>query len=293
MRSMTGQGRAVAEVGGRRATVEIRAVNHRFFDLKLRAPWIDPGIEERISHAIRQLAERGAFSVTIREEGIAQGTRVWVDVPLAASIAAALEELRVALADPSPVPLSLVVAQPGVINVGEGGVREPDVVFAVVQPALAGALAKLVEMRKQEGAALAADLGRRFGHMSDIVNQINTLAAASPEEWRRRLTERLQKLLAPTNVALDERRLANEVAILADRLDVTEEIVRLCSHLFQAQALLAKDEPAGRRLDFLIQEISREVNTIGSKAQSAEIVKYVVEAKAELERIREQVQNVE
>jgi uncharacterized protein (TIGR00255 family) len=280
-------------VAGRRATVEIRSVNHRFFDLKLRAPWIDPGIEERISHVIRQVADRGAFSVTLREEGIAQGARVWVDTALAQSIAGALEELRLALADPNPVPLALVAQQPGVINLGEGGVRDPDVVFAVVQPALATALHKLVDMRRQEGAALAADLGRRFGHLSDLVNQVNTLAAASPEEWRRRLTERLQKLLAPTNVALDERRLANEVAILADRLDVTEEVVRLCSHLFQAQALLAKDEPAGRRLDFLIQEISREVNTIGSKAQSAEIVKHVVEAKAELEKIREQVQNVE
>lgn len=289
---MTGHGRGTAEVGGRRATAEIRSVNHRYFDVKLRSSWMEPGLEERVSQILRKRVERGSFTVTVRDEGLASAAPVRVDLPFARSVHAALVELRTALGMTDPVSLALVVAQPGVLQVGEpsGGV---DTLLASVTPAVELALEELIVMRRREGATLAEDLRARLGRIATLAEEIGAIAAASPEEWRRRLDERLHKLLAGANVSLDETRLATEVAVLADRLDVTEELVRLRSHLAQGRALLAEDAPVGRKLDFLTQEFGREINTIGSKSQSADITKRVVEAKAELEKVREQVQNVE
>lgn len=287
-RSMTGHGRAVAEASGRRVTVEVRAVNHRFFDVKLRAPPLDPAVEDRITQAIRKRAERGSFSVTIRDDALGGGGGVRVDLAHARSVAGALDELRAALGLEEPVTLALVAAQPGVLQTGEPS-HDPEAILA----ALDAALEELVAMRRREGAALGADLRARLDRLEALAREVEELAAAAPDEWRRRLEERLARLLQPTGMTLDEQRLAQEVAVLADRLDVTEELVRLRSHLEQARALVAEDAPVGRRLDFLVQELGREINTIGSKSQSAEIARRVVEAKAELERIREQVQNVE
>jgi uncharacterized protein (TIGR00255 family) len=290
MKSMTGHGRGVAEQRGRRATVEIRSVNHRYFDLKVRTGPLDAALEERVVAQVRKRAERGSFTVSVRDEGVAGAAGARVDVALARGIAAALEELRVALGLSGSVPLELVAAQPGVLQVGEAG-GDPEVVAA----ALDAALEELVSMRRREGHTLAVDMGARLGRLREFAAEVATLAASAPEEHRKRLTERIQRLLSSTPGAptLDEARLAQEVALLADRVDVTEELVRLRSHIDQALALIAEDAPVGRRLDFLIQELGREINTIGSKSQAAEIARRVVEAKAELEKIREQVQNVE
>jgi uncharacterized protein (TIGR00255 family) len=177
-----------------------------------------------------------------------------------------------------------------VLQLGESG-GDPEAVAA----ALELALDELVRMRKREGDTLARDMSARLGRLRDFAGEVGGLAASAPEEHRRRLTERVQRLLqaSPGAPAPDEARLAQEVALLADRVDITEELVRLRSHLDQALALVADDAPVGRRLDFLVQELGREINTIGSKSQAAEIARRVVEAKAELEKIREQVQNVE
>lgn len=295
MRSMTGHGRGIAEVGGRRATVEIRAVNHRFFDLKLRASSIDPAVEDRIGQTLRKRVERGSLTLTVREEGVATAQTVRVDLPFAKNVAAALDELSRALGHTEPVPLGLVVAQPGVMQIGEppAGEGAADAAFFLLSPALDGALDELIAMRRREGATLAADLLARLARLDALAGEIEKLAVVGPEEARRRLSDRLHKLLAGSGVAVDEARLAAEAAVLADRLDVTEELVRLRSHFAQVRALVAEDAPVGRRLDFLVQELGREINTIGSKSQSAEIARRIVEAKAELEKIREQVQNVE
>jgi uncharacterized protein (TIGR00255 family) len=297
MRSMTGHGRGVAERGGRRATVEVRSVNHRFFDLKLRSGPLDPALEERIGNAVRKRAERGAFTVTVRDDATGAAGGVRVDVALARGVAAALEQLRQAVGSSEPVSLALIAAQPGVLQVADQSGDTEAVVAA-----LEGALEELVGMRRREGQALERDLRARLGRLGALSVEIAQLTANAPEEHRKRLAERLHRLLsaagggaaaAGTAVTVDEQRLAQEVALLADRMDVTEELVRLRSHLAQAEVLLGEDAPVGRRLDFLVQELGREVNTIGSKSQSAEIARRVVEAKAELEKIREQVQNVE
>ena len=294
VRSMTGHGRGAAEVNGRRATVEIRAVNHRFFDLKLRAPWFDAVVEDHVAQAIRRRVQRGSFTVTLREEGAGTAAAVRVDLVTALQVAQALDELRRALghATSEPIPLQLIAAQPGVILVGEQG-DPSEQRWAGLQPAVEAALDQLIDMREREGQALARDLLERLARLEEFAIEVERAATGAPEEWRRRLSERLGKLTGAAHTPLDESRLYAEVAILADRLDITEELVRLRSHIAQARSLLDQDDAVGRRLDFLVQELGREVNTIGSKSQSAEIARRVVEAKAELEKIREQVQNVE
>jgi uncharacterized protein (TIGR00255 family) len=271
--------------------VEIRAVNHRFFDLKLRSGPLDPNLEERISAALRKRAERGSFTISVRDESTHGASNARVDLTLARGVYTALDELRRALGLADPPSLALVAAQQGVLQIGEPSGDHEGVLIALETAADA-----LVEMRRREGEALARDLGARLDRLAKLAEEIGGLAKLAPEEQRRRLNERIQRLIqaaGTTAPALDEGRLAQEVALFADKLDVTEELVRLASHVAQVRALMAEDQPVGRRLDFLVQELGREINTVGSKSQSAEIARRVVEAKAELEKIREQVQNVE
>jgi uncharacterized protein (TIGR00255 family) len=188
------------------------------------------------------------------------------------------------------VPLELVAAQPGVLEVGDEAV-DAEICLAAFDQAIAA----LVAMRREEGRALAADLGARLGRLETLAQAIEQQVAAAPELQAKKLEERLKKLIATIGDAapIDQARLHHEVAILADRTDITEELVRLRSHLAQARTFLADEGSVGRKLDVLIQELGREVNTIGSKALDAQVTRRVVEAKAELEKIREQVQNVE
>lgn len=292
---MTGHGRGTAEAAGRRVTVEIRAVNHRYFELKLRTATLDARVEESVTQTIRKRAERGAFAVSVRDEGAttrAVGFRI--DLDGARAVHGSLEELRRNLGIAEPVALALVLAQPGVVTSAEALGSDVDATLAALAPALDAALDELIAMRRREGDALARDLFGRLDRLDQLAAEIRGYAIDAPAEFRRRLSERLTKLMAPgTPVAIDEGRLALEVAVLADRTDVTEELVRLAAHLAAIRAHVAEDVPVGRRLDFLVQELGREVNTIGSKSQSSEIARRVVEAKAELEKIREQVQNVE
>jgi uncharacterized protein (TIGR00255 family) len=290
MRSMTGHGRGVVERAGRRATVEIRSVNHRFFDLKLRTGPLEPALEDRVVQAVRRRAERGAFTVAVRDESASGPGKdsVRVDVALARGAFAALEELRRELGLATPVSLEQIAALPGVLVIGES-TADPEAVAAAAEQALD----ELTAMRKREGDILARDLEARLDRLAAFAAEVKRMSADAPAEQGRRLGERLAKLLAGGSQSVDEQRLAQEIAVLADRMDVTEELVRLASHIEQARALIKEDVPVGRKLDFLVQELGREINTIGSKSQAAEIARRVVEAKAELEKIREQVQNVE
>jgi uncharacterized protein (TIGR00255 family) len=290
---MTGHGRGAAEAAGRRFSVEARSVNHRFLDLKLRAGGLDARAEEAVQQAVRRRVERGALTLTIREDGGAGRHPVRVDVDAARQVHGALEGLRHALGYVEPVPLDLVLAQPGVLVPADA--EGQDAALPGLLAAVDAALVELGGMRRREGAALAADLLDRIGRLGGLADAIAAHAAEVPAELRRRLEERIGKLLADRAppVAIDENRLAAEVALYADRADVTEELVRLRAHLESLRAAIAEDAAVGRRLDFLVQEVGRELNTIGSKSQSVDITRRVVDAKAELEKIREQVQNVE
>ena len=286
MRSMTGYGRGAVERGAVHATVDVRAVNHRFLDLKLRGGQLPAAAEEAISTRVRAAIERGSVTVGVHLRGGAPGG-ARIDGDAAAHAHRALAELAVRLGVPGP-DLALVLAQPGVVTAddaaGDGGA-------AAVLDALDVALAQLDAMRLAEGAALAAEIARRLDELVALRGAIAGLCAAVPGQLARRLTERVRRLVE--DAELDPGRLAQEIALLADRADVTEELVRLASHLEQARALLAAPGAVGRRLDFLVQEIGRELNTIGSKSAAAEISSVVVDAKAVLEKIREQAQNVE
>lgn len=287
---MTGFGRGIAEQAGLRATVDIRSVNHRFLDLKLRGAAIPPALEEVLTARVRAALERGSVAVAINvtrisRDGAALGQAI--DPVAAAAAHAQLAALAAQLGLPGP-DLSLVLAQPGVISTAERTEEDPPVL-----PALDAALAQLDRMRTTEGAALAADLTARFDEMTALRTQIATLAAAVPHQLTKRLQERISRLLDGHETSVDPARLAQEVALLADRSDITEELVRLASHLDQARSLIASTASAGRRLDFLVQEIGRELNTIGSKSTVTEISAAIVDGKAVLEKVREQVQNVE
>jgi uncharacterized protein (TIGR00255 family) len=292
---MTGHGRATVERAGRRATVEIRSVNHRFLDLKLRGVPVAPAVEEQISARVRDQVERGAVTVTVHIERRGEAAAVRLDHDAAKSAHAELVELARALGLPAP-DLALVLAQPGVIAASDDLAEDQDAAAAILEAA-GQALARLATMRDTEGQALGKDLGARLETLRDLLAKIESAAASQPDEVRRRLADRLARLLEDSRTNLDPVRLAQEVAVLADRADVTEEIVRARSHLDQVRGLLgggaAPRGGVGRRLDFLVQELGREVNTIGSKSSAAEISRHVVDAKAELEKVREQAQNIE
>jgi len=286
MRSMTGYGRGAVERGDLRATVDVRSVNHRFLDLKLRTGLLPAAIEDAIAARVRGAVERGAVSIAIHIAGGAQGG-MRIDGDAAARAHRALGELAARLALPGP-DLALVLAQPGVV-VNDDAVD--DSTGALALEALDAALVQLDAMRSAEGTALAAELRLRLDELVAARTQIAVLAGSVPQQVARRLAERVKRLC--DDAALDPARLAQEVALLADRADVTEELVRLASHLDQARALLEATGAVGRRLDFLVQEIGRELNTVGAKATTVEITTTIVAAKATLEKIREQVQNVE
>lgn len=290
LRSMTGYGRAVASVGDRSATVEVRSVNHRYLDLVVRMPRGLGGLEERVRSTVQQRFERGRIEITVTvEDHGASDRRVKIDRGLLLALRAALEEARAVLGTAEPVTLSHVLSIPEVLQVEEPA---PDLEawWDVVSQALAQALDSVVAMRAREGQALAADILIRLDRLEELAQRVRERAPAVVQEAAVRLSQRLSELV-PQGV--DPQRLAQEVAIIADRCDVSEELARIGSHLRQLRDLTAQAAPAGRKMDFLLQELNREWNTIGSKAADAQISQWVVEAKAELEKIREQVQNIE
>jgi uncharacterized protein (TIGR00255 family) len=294
---MTGFGRGTAEHAARRTrvTVDIRAVNHRYLDLKLRGP-LSPALEDSISSRVRSTVERGSVSVVVHVVGSGGGTTRF-DTAAASAAHIALSELARNLGV-APPDLALVLSQPGVVVPVDEQPTDHD---PAILEAVDAALAQLAGMRDGEGQALARELTLRVDELASLRQTIEKLAADVPERMKKRLHERLRRLLQDeaadksTDAAgwLDPARLAQEVAVLADRSDVTEELVRLASHLEQARILINGKAASGRRLEFLVQEIGRELNTIGSKSSVTEISTAIVEAKAVLEKVREQVQNVE
>lgn len=289
IRSMTGFGAGHGASGGEEIDVEVRSVNHKFCEVKVRAPRELAALELEATKAVKERLARGGVEVSLRRPGPAGGLAPRVDVALAESYARAFGEIGARLGLPG-VTLADVIGAEGVVRLEE---RAVDLAAAreALQGALAAALGALVAMRAREGEALGRDLVGRLDRVEALGERVAVLVPAALESHTARLVERVQELAR--GIAVDPARLAQEIAILADRTDVTEEITRLRSHLAQVRGLLASGEPAGRKLDFIVQEMHREVNTIGSKSQSAEIAAAVVEMKTEIERMREQVQNVE
>src|SRR5213596_684299 len=262
---MTGFGSAEGKVLGGRLSIEIRSVNHRYFNPQLKLPFELGGVEGPLRERLRQLLERGHVTVSAR----------WVEAP---QREAAVE-----------VDLAFVARQPDVLNAHQDG-RAP-AQWSEVEPIAERAVQELLGMRAREGAALAAELGGRLGALEQAAR---TIEQRAPERLTAELA-RLKKAVAElaAGVQIDEQRLAVEVALMADRVDITEELVRLRTHLAACRAALEKDEAVGKQLGFLGQELLREVNTIGSKANDVAITQTVIAMKGELEKFREQLENLE
>jgi uncharacterized protein (TIGR00255 family) len=290
IRSMTGFGAGRGASGAEELDVEIRSVNHKFCEVKVRAPRELGALEIEAGRFVKERLARGGIEVAIRRPAASSGLAPRIDAALAESYARAFRELQARLGLPGAITLADVIGADGVVRLEERSV-DVDAAREALRRALGTALDALVEMRAREGEALARDLAGRVAGIERSVARIEALGPETVEHHRARLGERVRELAR--GVAVDPGRLEQEVVLLADRTDVTEELTRLRSHLAQMRGLLELAEPAGRKLDFLVQEMHREVNTIGSKSQSAEIAALVVAMKAEIERMREQVQNVE
>jgi uncharacterized protein (TIGR00255 family) len=287
---MTGFGAGRARVGDEEISVELRSVNHKFCEVKARLPRELASLEPALLKAVKDRLSRGAIDVTLKRSGALAGDLVpKANLALARAYRDVLSEIARAIGTSEPPTLRDVAAQSGVLQLEE---RSADVEKAgrAATEALEAAIAALIVMREIEGRAIDEDLTRRLAKIEAEVDALAKLAPRAVDLYRDRLNERIAELLQSQ---VDPQRLAQEVAFFAERTDVAEELTRLKSHLAQFRALIASDEPAGRRMDFLVQEMHREVNTTGSKSQHPDISARVVELKAELERIREQVQNVE
>ena len=288
---MTGFGAGRGEAGGEAVSVELRAVNGKFCEVKPRLPRELAALEPELVKSIKGRVARGVIDAFVRRDGTSGklGTPR-ADLALASAYAKVLREMKDSLGLSGEPSVQDVAAMEGVISLGESA-PDPQAAANALQQALAAALEALDGMRRREGEALARDLAARLDTIESGAREVSRLAPLQVEAARERLGARIAELTR--GMPLDPARLAQEVALFADRTDVAEELTRLSSHLEQARGLVRSDVPAGRKLEFLVQELNREINTIGSKSQHAGIASAVVDLKAELERVREQVQNVE
>lgn len=288
MLSMTGFGIGEAPLREGHIVVEARSVNHRFLDVRVRLPAELADQTFYVEQLARERLSRGRFDVSVQLEGsIAAG----IDLDRARAAYAQLKTLRDELAPGTELPLTALTCLPDLItNRRPHGGEE---LREALKKALEAALVALDAMRRREGTELKRELTMRVTEAGRLRDELETRVPDVVRHQCGRLRERIQKLIQAVPAPLDSGRLETEVAILADRADVTEELVRLKSHLAQFQGLLEVTEPVGRRLDFLLQEMAREANTVGAKCQDADLSHLVVDIKAELSRMREQVQNVE
>jgi uncharacterized protein (TIGR00255 family) len=291
---MTGFGSAEAGVLGGRLRVDIRTVNHRYFNPQLKLPAELSGIEGELRERLRQLLERGHVAVTARwiDPPARDGGGPVVDLARARQVVAAAKELKKKLKLKGEVDLAFVARQPDVLAAAtNGAAAETAVTWADVKPIVEQAARDVLVMREREGGALATELA---GRLHALERGAETIAQRAPERLtaeHRRLKQAVADLAG--GVQVDEQRLALEVALLADKVDITEELVRFGTHLGACRRALASGEAVGKQLGFLAQELLREVNTMGSKANDAAITQAVIAMKGELEKFREQLENLE
>ncbi|MGB8955173.1 MAG: YicC/YloC family endoribonuclease [Tumebacillaceae bacterium] len=292
IKSMTGYGRAEAEQDGYRVLVEIKAVNHRYAEVVVRMPRDYLLFEDAMKKVVLERVSRGRLDVFLTVERIGgSGRTVVLDEELAVQVKAAADSLAARLGLGDTMKLPDLMRYPGVVTVVEEA-DDPARLEALLLGCTRAAVDSLLSMRQREGERLTAEFTARLGKMRTIVEEIAARSPLVVADYRERLHRRLQEALESA-VQIEEARLLTEVALFVDRASIDEELVRLASHFEQFAATLDVEEPVGRKLDFLIQEMNREVNTIGSKANDLRISAQVVEAKSVLEQIREQIQNVE
>ena len=291
IKSMTGYGRAREMLHKRDITVEVRSVNNRYLDCTVKMPRMYGFAEDAVKQHVQKAISRGKVDVFITvDASAADVAKVTVNRELAAQYAAALGELaEVCGTEPHVTPETLS-RFPDVLTVTKAD-EDLETVSADLCAVLDEALQAYNAMRAVEGAKLAEDVGNRLTYIENYTSQVEKRSPETVAEYRAKLTARMQEVLQSTTI--DEQRILTEAAIYADKVAVDEETVRLRSHVAQLRTMIASDEPMGRKMDFLIQEVNRESNTIGSKCNDVAIAQVVVGLKAEVEKMREQVHNVE
>ncbi|MDO4156197.1 MAG: YicC/YloC family endoribonuclease [Oscillospiraceae bacterium] len=291
IKSMTGFGRGHFLADGVDILAEVRSVNHRFLECTIRLPRAYGFLEERVKKCVQQVAARGKVEVNLTIQlPVSAVSTVSVNLDMANAYCTALREANETLQLQDDVTLSTLLHLPDVCTVQKLEMEE-DVIWRDTEVALQEALQHFITMRQLEGEKLQQDVQFRLQKIAENLAKIEAEAPVMQQKYYDRLYQKLAVLLE--NQCIDTQRLVTEAAVFAEKVAIDEETVRLHSHLQQCEQLLSSEEPVGRKLDFLVQEMNREVNTIGSKAQNLDITKLVVEMKSEIEKIREQIQNME
>jgi len=291
LRSMTGFGRGEYSKDGKEFTVEIRTVNHRYSDIFIKLPRQIGFLEDKIRELVGKSISRGKTDVFVTYYNFSDDAKsVTLDEALAKTYISAVEALRDKFGLKDDITVSLISKYPDVLRV-EQNEEDEELLWSMLKVAVEKALASLIEMREIEGEELKNDLLERASYIEGLINEISERAPEVPREYKIKLEARIKELLEQQTI--DENRIAMEAAVFADRCSIDEELTRLKSHISQLKQTLSFNQPVGRKLDFIVQEMNREINTIGSKANDLAITKNVVEIKSEIEKIREQVQNIE
>lgn len=293
-KSMTAFGRERADVGGKDITVEIKSVNNRYFDCSVKLPHVYAPLEQRVKQRLSEKGiSRGKVDVGIFVDfSEATDTEILVNREYAARYIAALRRLKEEFGLPGEISVMEVARDREVFSIKkpEGDIEAE---WGELCPVLDVAIDRFISAREEEGERIEADLKAKIERIREIVEKIEELSGEDIGGYRARLEEKLRAVLADNNITMDESRILTECAIYADRAAIDEEIVRLKSHFSAFYGYTEKSEPVGRSLDFLIQEMNRETNTIGSKCANSSMAHLVVEIKTELEKVREQIQNIE
>lgn len=294
IRSMTAFGRARATVGGKDITVELRSVNNRFFDCSVKLPRAFSFLEEKIKPYLQAASvSRGKVDVFITIDVIDSHTaEIALDEGYAAAYLNALRRLGDTFGLKDDISI-MTVAQNRELFLVKKGEEDAEKDWAELRTVLDEALAKFLAAREREGRNIEKDLCEKVALIQEKVNEIEALSLEDTKTYREKLEARLREMLSDNRIVFDESRILTECAVFADRVAIDEELVRLRSHFDGFEEILRSGEPVGRRLDFLVQEMNRETNTIGSKCQNATIARLVVDIKCEIEKIREQIQNIE
>lgn len=291
LRSMTGYGRQETVIDGKKILVELKSVNHRFADYNIKVPRHLGFLEDRVKKLASENITRGKVDIYVAvESGESADKDIILNAELAKSYIDALHELRDKFGLKDDISVSSVARYTEIFK-SERKEEDEEALWQSVSAVMKEALDAFVAMREREGERIEADLVARINYMKELAKRVDERSPETVKEYSDRLYARIREVLEDRTI--DEGRVLTEVAIFADKVAVNEETVRLASHFEEFNEIITSGEPAGRRLDFLIQEINREVNTIGSKAQDIEIAKIVVTLKGEIEKLREQIQNIE
>lgn len=291
IKSMTGFGAGDAETADFKVHIEVKAVNQRFLETNYHMPYSMNMFENQLTKKIKEYASRGKLDINIRFQDLRdKAVTVKVDKGLVAAYGQALQEISSQLELSAPVTAAQIASYPDVLKLNEEN-ADLEAAQPILMQAMEQALESFVAMREAEGQNIQRDLLARIGTLENFVGELEKLAPEIVAAYRQRLENLLREYLAKEDI--EESRIIQEVALFTDKVNYTEETVRLRSHFDQFRQIITAGEPVGRKLDFLIQEMNREINTVASKANSAEAAQFVVDVKSEIEKIREQIQNIE